>query len=131
MDEPIWLDRLIVDAMHYDQVRTHGGLPGVRDENALESALARPRNRLAYDADADLFTLAAAYGFALATSHVYSDGNKRIAFVTMATFLGVNGWFVRAPEPAVVLLMTDLAAGAVTEEALASWLREHCTRETP
>ncbi|NIP87774.1 MAG: type II toxin-antitoxin system death-on-curing family toxin, partial [Gammaproteobacteria bacterium] len=74
------------DAIHRDQLRQHGGVPGVRDENALESALARPRNKWAYDPDADLAALAAAYGYGLATNHGYNDGNKRIAFMAMYVF---------------------------------------------
>ena len=59
MTSPVWLDRLIVEAIHFDQIRLHGGLPGIRDENALESALARPRNREVYDTSSDLAALAA------------------------------------------------------------------------
>lgn len=125
MDEPIWLDRMIVDVMHYDQLKQHGGIFGLRDENALESAIARPRHRWAYAPESDLFALAAAYGFALATSHAYNDGNKRIAFVAMYTFLGLNGWEIVAPEPMVVQLMVDVAGRACDEEHLAARLREH------
>lgn len=125
MDEPVWLTRLTVDAMHFDQLQQHGGLFGIKDENALESALARPRHRWQYEPGSDLCALAAAYGFGLATNHAYSDGNKRIAFVTMYTFLGVNGWEINAPEPQVVRLMVDVASGACDEEQLATWLRGH------
>ncbi|MEO6529029.1 MAG: type II toxin-antitoxin system death-on-curing family toxin [Gemmatimonadaceae bacterium] len=126
MDEPIWLHRLLIDAIHYDQLQQHGGLRGMKDENALESALARPRNRLAYEPDSDVFDLAAAYGFGLATNHCYSDGNKRIAFMAMYTFLGMNGWDIVASEPEVVRLMLDVAPQHQGEEELAAWLREHC-----
>jgi death on curing protein len=120
-----WLDRATVDAIHYDQLRQHGGLRGIKDENALESALARPRNRLAYDPGSDLFTLAAAYGFGLATNHAYSDGNKRIAFMVMYVFMGMNGWVIDAAEADVVALMLDLAGGECDEVRLADWLRAH------
>jgi death on curing protein len=125
MDEPIWVDRLVVDAVHLDQLREHGGLQGVRDENALESTLARARNRWAYETVADLATLAAAYGFGLATSHPYSDGNKRVAFLTMVVFLGLNGWDFEAPESEVVSTMLAVAAGRCSEPELAEWLRKY------
>ena len=125
MDEPVWLGRTTVDAIHHDQLQQHGGLFGIKDENALESALARPRHKWAYEPESDLFALAAAYGYGLASSHAYSDGNKRIAFVAMYTFLGVNGWEIIAPEPQVVQLMRDLASGTCDEKQLATWLREH------
>ena len=111
--------------MHYDQLQQHGGLFGIKDENALESALARPRQKRAYAPESDLFALAAAYGYGLANDHGYNDGNKRIAFVAMYTFLGVNGWEIIAPETQVVRLMRDVASGDGNEEQLATWLRQH------
>jgi len=125
MTEPRWLERAVVDAMYWDQVQQHGGLPGVRDENALESALARARHKWAYANDVDLATLAAAYGFGLATSHPYSDGNKRIAFLAMYVFLGLNGRGLEAPETEVVSLMRAVADHRCSEEELGDWVRTH------
>ena len=121
--EPRWVDRLVVEAVQFDLIREHGGMPGLRDEHALEAALARPRQRRAYRADADLAELAAAYGHGLATGHPFHDGNKRIAFVTMAVFLELNGVEFEADEPEVVTVVLALAAGEMTEEELASWVR--------
>jgi death-on-curing protein len=128
VDEPRWMSRALVDAIHADQLRQHGGLRGVRDEHALDSALDRPRNRWAYEPDSDLATLAAAYGFALAKSHAYSDGNKRVAYMVMYTSLGVNGLEIVAPEPEVVRLMVDVASGECDEAGLAEWLRARTER---
>jgi death-on-curing protein len=102
----------------------HGGLPGLRDEDLLESALARPRQRLAYEPTTDLAEMAAAYAFGLARNHPYRDGNKRVAFVTMAVFLGLNGLEFSATEAEVVTTMVALAAGTIDEAALAGWVRE-------
>jgi len=126
--EPAWVDRLVVDAVHLDQLREHGGLPGLRDENALESALARAKNRWHYEADVDLETLAAAYGWALTTSHPYRDGKKRVAFLTMAIFLGLNGRELDAPEPEVVQVMLAVAAGRCREGEIAAWVSADLTR---
>jgi death-on-curing protein len=126
--EPRWVSRLVADAVHADLLLTYGGLPGLRDEDLLESALARPRQRFAYDAGTDLAALAAAYGFGLARNHPYQDGNKRVAFVTMAVFLGLNGLAFTAAEAEVVTTMVALASGTLDEDALASWIRLH-TRE--
>jgi death-on-curing protein len=123
--EPRWVPRLVLDAVHLDQLREHGGLPGVRDEAALESALARPKQKWADEAEADLALLAAAYGFGLARNHPYRDGNKRVAFLAMATFLGLNGFEIEAPEAEVVAVMVGVAAGHLTERQLADWLRVH------
>jgi death-on-curing protein len=125
--EPRWIDRLVVESVQFDLIREHGGMPGLRDEHALEAALARPLQRRAYDADADLAELAAAYGHGLATGHPFHDGNKRIAFVAMAVFLELNGVEFEADEAEVVTVMLGLAAGEMSEEHLAARVRAGTT----
>lgn len=115
----------MVDAVHLDLLRTHGGMPGLRDEGALESALARPRQKWTYARQADLATLAAAYGYGLARNHPYRDGNKRIAFMVMAIFLGLNGREIDATEEEIVTIILSLAEGRMSELALAKWIRLH------
>lgn len=128
--EPRWVSRLVVDAIQTDMLLTHGGMPGLRDENSLESALALPQQRLAYTPDADMAALAAAYGYGLARNHPYNDGNKRVAFVVMAVFLGLNGLEFTASEAEVVTTIVALAAGQVDEETLADWIRLHTTKRS-
>jgi len=123
--EPTWVERVVIDAVHLDQLREHGGLPGIRDENALESALARPQHRWHYGLGSDLARLAAAYGWGLTTSHSYRDGNKRIGFLAMAIFVELNGWRLEAPEAEVVQVMLGVAAHRLTERDLAAWVRAH------
>ena len=122
VNEPVWLDRTIVEALHADQVREHGGQLGLRDAGLLESALARPQHVWTYEPGADLQTLAAEYGFGLAKNHAFLDGNKRIAFVAMNVFLILNGLEIAAPEPSVVATMLDAAEGKIDRAALAAWL---------
>jgi len=112
----------VVEAVHLDQLREHGGMPGIRDEHALEAALARPRQKWAYDTTCDLATLAAAYAFGIARSHPFHDGNKRMAFLTMAIFLELNGVRFGAPEGEVVEMMVGLAAGKVSEGRIIAWI---------
>ena len=123
--EPRWLSRVVVDAIHTEQIREHGGLSGVRDETALESALARPRQKWHYAQQVDLALLAAAYGYGLVTNHPYRDGNKRIGFVAIVTFLGINGRDLDATDAEVVSEILTLADGRVSEEELAEWIRQH------
>lgn len=125
MKEPKWLSVAIVLSIHADQIREHGGRPGVRDQALLESALDRPRNRYHYEPTSDLPALAASYGFGIARNHPFIDGNKRVAFQAMYVFLGLNRRRISADEAAVVRLVIDLAAGKVTEAELAAWLREN------
>ena len=121
--EPTWVPMLVVMATHHDQLKEHGGLHAVRDRNALESALDRPRNRHAYDSNADLADLAAAYAFGIATSHPFNDGNKRAAFVTAAIFLDLNGYELNYADPEIVRAMRAVAANEIGEPALAEWIR--------
>ena len=125
--EPRWLTRLVVDAIHDEQLREHGGLPGVRDETVLESALARPRQKWHYG-DSDIPRLAAAYAFGLVKNHAYRDGNKRIGFLAMATFLGLNGFELSATDAEAVAEFVALADGRVSEDALADWIRKLSAR---
>jgi len=122
--EPRWLTYDQVIAVHSLQLRRFGGAPGLRDEGLLRSALERPANKWHYE-QADLPALAAAYAFGLAKNHAFVDGNKRIAFMSMIIFLRRNG--VRfAPEPAqATAIIMALAAGEVSEDSLARWIRDN------
>jgi death-on-curing protein len=124
LKEPAWITYDQVIAIHGRQLRRHGGAAGLRDEGMLRSALQRPINKWEYE-KASLDLLAAAYGFGLAKNHAFVDGNKRIAFMTMVVFLRKNG--VRfAPDPAhATAMILSLAAGEVSEESLARWIRDN------
>ena len=125
MAEPWWVQRVVVDAIHFDQIREHGGLPGLRDKGLLESALARPRHKWTYKRRPDLAGLAAAYGYGIAKNHPYHDGNKRVAFLTMVVFLGMNGFDLVAEDVDVVTVMLTAAVGRCSEAELAQWIRRH------
>ncbi|BAY17914.1 death-on-curing family protein [Anabaenopsis circularis NIES-21] len=126
MNEPFWLDEAIVRAMHKDQLAQHGGLAGIRDSNLFLASLDRPKNLLAYgEPTPTILDLAAAYGYGFAKNHVFVDGNKRVAFVTMATFLEVNGYSLDVIDTEVVLMMEQLAIGTETQESIAEWLQKN------
>ena len=121
--EPRWVPRLVIEAVYLDQIREHGGLMGIRDENALESALARARQRWTYEPESDLARLAADYAFGVCSGHPFRDGNKRIAFLAAVIFLGLNGLDLIAPDDEVVETMLAVASGKLDEEAIAAWIR--------
>jgi death on curing protein len=122
--DPIWLIYDQVIAIHSRQLRRFGGAPGLRDEGLLRSAIERPLNKWHYEGT-ELPELAAAYAFGLAKNQAFVDGNKRIAFMSMMTFLRKNG--VRfLPDPAhATRIIISLAAGEVSEESLARWIRDN------
>ena len=128
MKEPRWVPRLVVEAVHLDQIREHGGLAGLRDEGLLESALARPQHKWTYKRRPDLAALAAAYLFALVKNHPFRDGNKRIAFLAAVIFLGLNGHELTVDEPEVVTMVRAAAAGEASEGDVARWIRDHLVR---
>jgi len=125
--EPRWLSPVHILSIHTDQIQAHGGSQGLRDRGLLESAIERPRNQFLYDPEADLSSIAAAYGFGLSSNHPFVDGNKRVAFQAMYLFLGLNGLRIEAPEEDVVALIVSLANGDLDEPALADWLRDHAS----
>lgn len=120
--EPRWLNRAMVVALHDESLAQFGGLPGIRDGGLLDSALARPRNRLAYEPDTPMTRLAAAYGFGLTRNHPFVDGNKRIAVLAVAVFLALNGRRFDPDEADEVRTILALAAGALDEEAFDAWI---------
>lgn len=124
MSEPVWLDSRDVIDIHAEQLAMFGGLEGVRDHGLLESAILRPVNQWHYG-QSDLAVLAAAYAFRLARNHPFIDGNKRIAFQAMMVFLRIND-VPFAPKPAdATAIILALAAGEVSEESLARWIRDN------
>jgi len=123
--EPVWISRALLDAMHAELVERYGGAHGVSSDPLIESALARPRNLLAYAPDSDLAALAASLCFGLAKNHGFRDGNKRTAFAAAAVFLRVNGQRLVVPEPEAVAAMVYLATDVWSEERMAAWFREH------
>ena len=102
----------------------HGGIAGVRDQGLLESALARPELKAQYG-EADVALLAAAYAYGIARNHPFLDGNKRTAFVAMELFLMKNGMLLTASDDDAVLTFLKLAAGEISEEELAAWIRQN------
>ena len=128
MEEPTWLTRQVLELIHQEQLAEHGGRPGLRDENSLESALARPRRRRSYDQAASLPDLAATLCIGLARNHPFIDGNKRVALLAAYTFLGLNGLKLAGDELAVAELIESVAAGSVEEATLAQWISDQTQR---
>ena len=127
-DEPLWLTYEQAIAIHSAQLRRFGGAAGLRDEGMLRSALERPINKWRYE-QASPAELASAYAFGLAKNHAFVDGNKRIAFMAMMTFLRKN-LVPFAPDPAQsTSIILSLAAGEVSEDSLTRWIRDNWPSE--
>ena len=123
-----WVSKQALVLLHGESLATHGGREGMRDEGLLESALMRPQNIVAYanaSHSPDAAALAASYGVGLAKNHPFVDGNKRAAFLAVGLFLYLNGLRLQASQADATLTMLAVAAGDISEEAFAAWLREH------
>ena len=123
-----WVDKRALVLLHGESLAEHGGLPGLRDEGLLDSALARP-NLAAYG-QPDLAELAAAYGVGLAKNHPFADGNKRVAFLAVGLFLALNGYRLNAGQVEATQAMLAVAAGELDEPAFAAWLRQYMAKRS-
>ncbi len=124
-----FISRRALELLHDESLAEHGGRPGLRDEGLLESALARPLQLMTYG-EPDLAALAAAYGFGLVRNHAFVDGNKRAAFLAAGLFLALNGERLVTTQADATLTMLALAAGDLSEDAFADWLRAHTQPRT-
>ena len=126
MTEPIWINLRVIKAVHDRQINEHGGLPGLRDEGLLSSALSRPENFFHYsEPKPDVAELAAAYGFELAKNHPFNDANKRTALIAMRLFLKLNGCDLVASPDDKYKTIIRVAASDISEDELAHWVRNN------
>jgi death-on-curing protein len=121
-----WADKRVLLLLHGESLAEHGGLPGLRDDGLLDSALARPLNLVAYG-QPDFADLAATYGCGIAQNHPFVDGNKRAAFLAVGLFLALNGFRLQASQLEATQTMLAVAAGEIEETEFAAWLRAHLT----
>jgi death-on-curing protein len=125
--EPLWVTEQVAFALHDRQLAEHGGPSGLRDAGALASALARPVNRWAYGED-DVCALAAAHAFGIVRSHPFADGNKRTGWVMARLFLRKNAVALAFTEREAIAMVFALAAGELSEDALADWFRDRTVK---
>ena len=120
LDDVLWI--------HEEQLRLYGGASGVRDEGLILSALLRPQTGYY----ADLIEEAAALWESLTMNHGFVDGNKRVAFASLITFLGVNG--VRptgAEDEWIAFIYSNLEAGTFRKDVLDAWINAHTEQFDP
>ena len=112
--------------IHRQVINRTGGLAGVRDEGALESAVAQPRMTFSEE---ELYPTivekASALGFSLIQNHPFVDGNKRVGHAAMETFLILNGYQIVASVHEQEQTILQVAAGELAREIFTEWLRAH------
>ena len=118
-----------VEALHAEQLGLFGGLAGIRDRAALESAVGMAS--VTFDGELlhpTAFDAAAAYAYHLAENHPFVDGNKRTALNAALVFLGLNGWDVDDPDERLYDAMIAIASGEGSKQRLAELLRQLAAR---
>lgn len=111
--------------LHAEGLAECGGPAGIRDLGLLESAPARPRSLSVYETEVDLARLAACYAVGLAKNLRFLDGNKRAAFLALGLILALNGQRLVADQLDAVRTVLVVAAGELSEEQLAAWIRRN------
>lgn len=112
-------------AIHSDQIDRYGGSHGLRDPGLLEAALYRPQTGYY----ADLIEEAGALWESLAQNHAFLDGNKRVAFAAMYTFLAINGIRLTPdPHETYAFIASLYDANQFNLEKIVPWLRSHSAR---
>ena len=108
---------------HRTSLEWHGGIDGVRDPGAVESALASAMNTWNYGGG-DAFAVAAAYAFHLAESQAFLDGNKRTAITTAPIFIALNGHDAKPNQDELYDAMIAIAQRKLDKTGLAAVLRK-------
>lgn len=126
--EPTFLSLDQVLILHQRSLAEHGGLDGVRDPGAVESALASAKNTWYYGAG-DLHDVGAAYAYHLAESQAFLDGNKRTAIASALTFLLSNGCRDAADDGVLYDAMIAIGTHRMNKAGLADVLRRQFPRE--
>lgn len=112
----------VLKNVHQRLIETYGGLPGIRDENGLESAIARPKNMVAYLGEESVAALGSALAWGIVRSHPFADGNKRAAFAALTIFLEINGHQLVCSEVEETTMILRAAGSEMTEEEFGVWV---------
>ncbi len=125
MSDPKFLSLKQVLEIHRIQLQCFGGREGIRDQAALESAVAMPRAGLG-DKYFHLypFGMAAAYAFHIAENQPFIDGNKRTALDSALTFLEANGVPIEDADMRLYQAMFDIADRRLSKAGLEALLKD-------
>lgn len=125
LNEPTWLPADLIISFNELTVAETGEPHLLRDEGALENALAKPVNYWAYG-EMDAVVLAVALLVGIARNHPFLQGNKRTAFEASEYFLHLNGYDLTIEDSAELAdFIIDVINGEVSEQRLVEALWEY------
>ena len=110
-------------------IENYGGLPGIRDENALESAISRPKNLVAYLGEESIAALGASLVWAIVRSDPFADGNKRAGFAALTIFLEINGYKLTCSEVEETAMILLAAGSEITEDEFGAWVERSIAQQ--
>jgi death-on-curing protein len=125
-----FLSQQYVEAIHADVARRMKVHSVLRDEELLESALARPKHLSEYS-NPDVFACAASYLLAIIQSMAFTSCNKQVALICAITFLGLNGWVFEAKQEEAAAFVLAVAAGDIDETGAAMFFKDFCVAIEP
>ena len=112
--------------IHFEIVEETGGSQGLRDLGLLESAVFRPQATFGgKDLYPTLILKAAALIHSLLLNHVFVDGNKRTATISMVEFLILNGKKCEVTNKEVVNFAMWVENKKPSIEQIAGWIKKH------
>ena len=122
----IWIQTDDIIAIHSQIIQITGGLDGLRDQAALEAALAAPLQSFG---GIDLFPgeieKIARLGYGLASNHAFINGNKRIGAMSVQLLLKWNGYHLHLREGEISDMFIAIADGKAQEQDLLKWIQNH------
>lgn len=129
-----WLTKRDILSIHSESIAEFGGELGILSPGSLDSTLNKPKNLNYYQPNITLYDLAASYGYGFIKNHCFVDGNKRTAFFSICTFLGINGIELTASDEDAIKFFLGLAAAIeIQEEAierLRNWIKDNSSALT-
>jgi death-on-curing protein len=121
----------MVEMLHTRQIELFGGSHGLRDAGLLESAVLRAENKVAYDEDATIASVAASLGWALIKNHAFIDGNKRIGISAVVVFLELNGHTLTCSQEEETAIVRRVAASEMSEDEWTAWVLRNVASVVP
>ncbi len=121
-----YLTVMEVLTLHRAILERTGGAGGLREPGCLDSAVAQPQ--MAFGGSQLYPTLeekAVAIGFSLIKNHPFVDGNKRVGYAALETFLVLNGFEIVADADDAEQMVLGVAATQQNRDAFLAWVRSH------
>lgn len=115
-----------VQELHDRLINEYGGSLGLRDEQALESACARPKAGFGeHEKYSTLWEKSAALIHGIIKNHPFVDGNKRTGIASGLSMLRTNDVRIDVEQKELVNVTLKIAQDEWNIDDLAEWLKNN------